>query len=144
MRAVIEEYGLSINRSGYCNCPFHNERTPSMKIYKDSYYCFGCGEHGDIFTFIQLMDNLSFQETFARLGGTNIDTFTAFVKSRQAKAKRENEKRLELITNQKLKRLNLEITAYRNIVQESEPLSDIWTYAYNKLQYRIYVLEEMG
>lgn len=144
MRSIVEEYGLQVNRSGFCNCPFHNERTPSMKIYKDSYYCFGCGEHGDIFTFIQLMDNITFPEAFTRLGGTNEDTFTSFVKSRQAKARRDELKKQQLITNQKLNRLNLEITAYRNIVQESEPLSDLWCYAYNKLQYRIYLLEGMG
>ena len=36
----------------WCCCPFHNEKTPSCKINDDqgTYYCFGCGARGDIFT----------------------------------------------------------------------------------------------
>ena len=36
----------------WCCCPFHEEKTPSCKINDDlgSYYCFGCGAKGDIFT----------------------------------------------------------------------------------------------
>ena len=54
MRDVLIRYGMTPNRSGFVQCPFHNgDRTASMKIYKDSYYCFGCGATGDIFTFVQ-------------------------------------------------------------------------------------------
>ncbi|UAT43385.1 DNA primase [Anaplasmataceae bacterium AB001_6] len=43
-------------------CPFHNEKTPSFKVddKQESYYCFGCGKHGDMFSFIQEFDNCSF------------------------------------------------------------------------------------
>ena len=41
-----------------------------MKIYQDSYYCFGCGTHGDVFDFVGDMENLTFQEVFRELGGT--------------------------------------------------------------------------
>lgn len=35
-------------------CPFHDEKTPSFRIFKDGgYYCFGCQAHGDIFDFIR-------------------------------------------------------------------------------------------
>ena len=39
----------------WCCCPFHNEKTPSCKINDEqgSYYCFGCGAKGDIFTIYQ-------------------------------------------------------------------------------------------
>lgn len=69
MEDVISRYGFHSNRSHYICCPFHNEKTPSMKIYKDSYYCFGCQAAGDIFSFIEKMENVSFKEAFMILGG---------------------------------------------------------------------------
>ena len=47
MKDVVELYGFTVNRSGFCSCPFHNEKTPSMKIYDKGVKCFGCGEGGD-------------------------------------------------------------------------------------------------
>ena len=71
MRDVLNRYGMVPNRAGFIKCPFHSgDRTASMKIYKDSYYCFGCGATGDIFTFVQNMDNCDFKTAFTILGGT--------------------------------------------------------------------------
>ena len=47
-RMAAEHYGLTVKRSGMLCCPFHNDRTPSMKLYDDHYHCFGCGAHGDV------------------------------------------------------------------------------------------------
>lgn len=55
MKTVALGYGLNINRSGMCLCPFHNERTPSAKIYPDALHCFGCGTHVDVIGFTQKM-----------------------------------------------------------------------------------------
>ena len=51
-------------RTPVCLCPFHNEKTPSFVIYKDtqSYYCFGCGAGGDAITFIRMIENLDYTE----------------------------------------------------------------------------------
>ncbi len=45
-------------------CPFHKEKSGSFYLYPTtaSYYCFGCHEHGDVFTFVMKMDNVSFPE----------------------------------------------------------------------------------
>ena len=48
VRAAAEKYGLEVNDSGMARCPFHNDRTPSMKLYPDHFYCFGCGKSGDV------------------------------------------------------------------------------------------------
>ncbi|MHB8301652.1 MAG: DNA primase [Acidobacteriaceae bacterium] len=45
-------------------CPFHKERTPSFNVQaaQQFFHCFGCGQSGDVFTFVQKMENLSFPE----------------------------------------------------------------------------------
>lgn len=58
MKTVAEGYGLHIGRGEMCLCPFHNEKTPSAKIYPDALHCFGCGEHLDVISFTQKMFSL--------------------------------------------------------------------------------------
>jgi DNA primase len=50
-------------------CPFHDERSPSFHVRPGVgyYHCFGCGESGDVFSFVQKTDHLSFTETIERL-----------------------------------------------------------------------------
>ena len=48
VRQAAEHYGLEVNRGNMVCCPFHNDRTPSMKLNEDYFYCFGCGAHGDV------------------------------------------------------------------------------------------------
>lgn len=52
-------------------CPFHDERTPSFTVRSGvgRYHCFGCGEDGDVFTFLQRTEHLSFSESVERLAG---------------------------------------------------------------------------
>ena len=45
-RQAAEFYGFRVNRAGMIACPFHNDRTPSMKVDK-RFHCFGCGADGD-------------------------------------------------------------------------------------------------
>lgn len=46
-------------------CPFHNEKTPSFTVYPESgsFYCFGCGVGGDVFSFTGLIENLDYIES---------------------------------------------------------------------------------
>src|SRR6266496_3211274 len=57
----LKKYGAQ-NYSGLC--PFHKEKTPSFSVHatKQFYYCFGCGEKGDVFKFVQKIENITFPE----------------------------------------------------------------------------------
>ncbi|MGB3413534.1 MAG: DNA primase [Microbacteriaceae bacterium] len=50
-------------------CPFHDEKSPSFHVRTQNgrYHCFGCGEDGDVFTFLQKMNQISFSEAVERL-----------------------------------------------------------------------------
>ena len=50
-------------------CPFHNEKTPSFTVYPEngSFYCFGCGAGGDVFSFTRLIENLDYVEAIKLL-----------------------------------------------------------------------------
>lgn len=68
---VVGEY-LPLERRGrdYVGlCPFHAERTPSFSVSseKQLFYCFGCGEGGDLFTFVMRKDGLNFPEAVVQL-----------------------------------------------------------------------------
>jgi len=69
---VIGEY-LQLRSAGGGNlkglCPFHDEKSPSFNVTpsRGMYYCFGCGEGGDVITFITKVEGLSFNEAVERL-----------------------------------------------------------------------------
>lgn len=50
-RQAAEHYGIRVNRNGMCACPFHNDKTPSMKIDR-RFHCFGCQADGDVIDFV--------------------------------------------------------------------------------------------
>ncbi|RAC14356.1 DNA primase, partial [Burkholderia multivorans] len=52
-------------------CPFHDEKTPSFTVRPQvgMHHCFGCGESGDVFTFLQKVEQLSFVEAVEMLAG---------------------------------------------------------------------------
>jgi len=52
-----------------CPLPNHSEKTPSHHVQKEFFKCFGCGEGGDIFKFIETVENCDFNESVKRLAG---------------------------------------------------------------------------
>ena len=64
---------VQLKRSGTSSfvglCPFHQEKTPSFHVDGKSqrYHCFGCGKGGDIFSFVQQYDNISFPDAVRQL-----------------------------------------------------------------------------
>ena len=69
LKAYLEKEGIIFRKKSGSNwqalCPFHNEKTPSFTVSdtSQSYHCFGCGKHGDIFSYIQETESVSWKES---------------------------------------------------------------------------------
>lgn len=146
MREIVERYGLNPNRAGFIRCPFHKgDNDASMKIYKDSYHCFGCGANGDIFTFIQRMDNCDFKTAFYSLGGTyEKPTFQSKLSVYRLKKQEEQRKKEEIKLKRKKELNNMLIDIYRDWMKKSEPFSDVWCDCSNALTKQLYIHEVLN
>lgn len=65
---------VSLRRRGNSTvglCPFHTEKTPSFTVSEERgfFHCFGCGEHGDVFTFVMKTEGLLFPDAVRRVAG---------------------------------------------------------------------------
>src|ERR1700720_4658378 len=64
---IVGDY-VKLRKAGAQNysglCPFHNENTPSFSVHatRQFYHCFGCGVLGDVFGFVQKIENVTFPE----------------------------------------------------------------------------------
>src|SRR5580698_7148165 len=64
---IVGDY-VKLKKAGAQNysglCPFHNEKTPSFSVHatRQFFHCFGCGTSGDVFTFVQKIENVTFPE----------------------------------------------------------------------------------
>lgn len=133
---VVERYGFHPDRHGFLHCPFHSgDHTASLKIYRDSFYCFGCHTHGDIFGFVQRMENCSFKEAFRILGGDSGPLSDAAI-TRINKRKREQkryQKKLDDAMEGTVKASD-ELQAAKKRLETLEPLSTEWCTLANKIQ----------
>ena len=96
MPEVMQRYHTFPNRANFVCCPFHIEKTPSMKVSKDGYYCFGCHEHGNIFGFVMKLFNLDFKQACDKLNfdfGLNIPTRTTLTKADKIRMLEEKKQR---------------------------------------------------
>ena len=67
VKEAVEYYGLEVNRGNMVCCPFHNDRTPSMKLNEGYFYCFGCGATGDVIDLVARLFNLSSYDAAKKL-----------------------------------------------------------------------------
>ena len=64
---VCRGYGYDPNRAGFIRCPFHSEKTPSLKLYTRAFHCYGCGAHGSVIDFTAKLFNLEPLEAVKKL-----------------------------------------------------------------------------
>ena len=113
MPEMMGRYGFELDRSGFCKCPLHGEKTGSFKAYSGNrgFYCFGCGAHGSVIDFVMLYFGLSFKDALAKINedfslglqiGEKLDrrkqiemNRQAFLRKREMNAKKAEQERLE-------------------------------------------------
>lgn len=73
IKDVLAHYGLTINKNKHINCPFHDDKTPSMRVYEETntVYCFSgnCDTHGrgmDVIEFVQQKEDYSKREAILK------------------------------------------------------------------------------
>ena len=122
---VVSSY-IKLDKAGAnlkAKCPFHNEKTPSFFISPDrgTYYCFGCGASGDIFTFVEEFEGLDFK------GALKLLADRAGIPLEHYNPKEESEK-------EKSYRIMEEATLYfcNNLTQNKEVLNYLKTRGLNE------------
>ena len=73
---AVSNEGIGLRQRGksyWGRCPLHEDNTPSFKVDMDKqlFYCFGCGEGGDVITFVEKLKGYSFKDALAYLAITN-------------------------------------------------------------------------
>lgn len=147
MLDILARYNIKVTR-GFCQCPFHKgDRTPSMKVYKDGFYCFGCGAGGDFIKFVQLHDNLSFEEACKFISGEELQQKTKFNLAVTKVKKKQNALKIKK-NKQLLEEVNKQLAPLWQKFQASDPLSDEWCDSYNQWQKLVYkqetLIKELG
>ena len=116
-----------------------------MKIYDKDFNCFGCGANGDIFTFVQMLEDVSFKEAFQILGGTyEKPTFSSRLAVYRSRKRREMARKEQERAAEKKEVNSMLIRIYRRYLESSQPYSGVWCDCYNALQYQLYLHGELN
>lgn len=154
MRDVLDRYGVKVGRNGMCCCPIHGERHASMKVYPDGFKCFACGAGGDIFDFVEAMENVDFKTAFGILGGTydkNINKATRTTRNVKFGRQKAERQRQEKADKEFRKLLEDAIFDLRYMIANNEPymqgddvvFPDDWCFGQDRLPYLEYIFEEI-
>lgn len=158
MRDVVEHYGAKVGRAGFIPCPFHQEKTGSLKIYSKSYHCFGCGANGDVIAYVMALFGIDFKAALMRL---NVDFCLGLARpskrdqdkaeryARQRRAEKKQREQEEKECRDQLNRLSEEHRRLWGIVvndaprSENSTLSKNWVLAIHKIEWIEHKIERL-
>ncbi len=149
MPMLIDYLRIESNR-GYICCPFHSEKTPSMKIWDDHYKCYGCGEYGDVISFTQKYYNIGFIKAVEMLNEAfNVGlpmnrkmTPNEIRRAREAQQRRNEEKARSDRIKEQFNTLNiLWASLDRIIIDHPVPDNERTAAAYRDRQYIAYLID---
>ena len=158
MHDIFIRYGVKSGRGGAICCPFHPEKTPSFKIYRNGkkFHCFGCGADGDVISFVMKYYGITYGQAITRLAsdfgipiaGERPLTIKERVKIQEARRKRKQEEKLLNAEHDRLLDEYIhacdEITRLEgNLVSckpktATEPFNELYCEALHKLPYQRY------
>ena len=113
MIEMLRYYGIETNRSNFCRCPFHQEKSASFKAYPGTrgFYCFGCHESGSVIDFVMKFFGISFGDAIKKINedfllglpiGEKLDRRKqlemqrqAFLRKREMNAQKQKEQELD-------------------------------------------------
>lgn len=138
MERAAEYYGFHPNRGGYISCPFHREKTASLKVYTDQnghsgWHCFGCGRGGSVIDFVMALFDINYRQAVLRISqdfslglaeGTVKRSELSLAVRKAQQARRDAERRED-----EWWAMIRELWYYREIVKEAKPVLDgdsIW------------------
>lgn len=127
---VAKQNGIEVNSSGFILCPFHSEKSASLKIFTDNtFYCFGCGTGGDVITFAKKLYNIDFNQAIFKLNydfNLSLPIGRRLTRSEQNKFKEQNQAAQERIAKDR---------------QKSKELSDNYYHALDRLMSLKYIIK---
>jgi hypothetical protein len=139
---VLQRYGVEIRR-GRCRGICHDGKDLNAKVTNDYLWCYVCDEAMDIFAITQHFEGCDFWTAFELLGGSEKPSWRATVIASNAKRARLQKEQEQKQQKLRIRSIHLHITAYRLLITKERPFSDRWCYYQNKLQYQIYLLENL-
>lgn len=122
---AAKRYGLDASGTGMICCPFHEDRSPSMKLYEDHYYCFGCGRHGDLVDLFSELFCIPPYEAACRLADDfGVDTYAeapTMTAKKELRSFREKQLRCQQVLSEYLRLL----TKWKTQYAPSDPLAEL-------------------
>ena len=69
MEQAVEYYGFSVSAKGFMKCPFHQDKTASLRVYEGNkgFACFGCQESGSVIDFVMKLFGIKFYDAIIRI-----------------------------------------------------------------------------
>lgn len=160
IREVAEHYGFYPNRAGYICCPFHREKTASLKLYPDGrgWCCFGCHAGGTVIDFVMKLFDIPFRQAILRINadfalGLTWDKPDPAVRSAVLEARRREARRKAKLEHleERHRELAAEHCYWWDVLKYFTPVRDgdsvythpLYVEAVKKQPYLEYLLDEL-
>lgn len=142
MTDILSRYGVKV-RGRMCHCPFHGDKTPSAKVYRDGIQCFTEGRKFDVIDVTMHFCSCDFNTALDILDGGKQMSWEAYMRSRSAVRKRQQEKERRLLYASRMREAAARLGKIRMVLRTAEPYSDEWCVAANQLPYQEYLYDEL-
>ncbi|MGJ4851456.1 CHC2 zinc finger domain-containing protein [Bacillota bacterium Meth-B3] len=143
MRDLADRYGVSAARQNavmVC-CPFHADKTPSMKLFSDGFTCFGCHAHGDQIDFVMALFGVDFWAAATMINadfalGIPIDAPPDDAMRQRASAlaaRRSARRKALMLAESNYWRAHDRWLLFDRLLYSTEPFSVLWRWAVSRI-----------